>query len=190
MHLYGTQTSPYARRIRLLLQGESFEWHNVNVAEGEGRQLMLKYNPVRKVPFLVDGDTVLFDSFLIGRYVLQKYNRPGLTWEQESQVMLTSGACDSMVELILCKRSGMDVQEDLFFFRLQRERIAGVLETLDQQVSSELYNQWAFPAMCLYSLLDWADYRELINWEPYPNLKIFHQTSAQQPGVVESDPRL
>jgi len=45
MKLYGSQTSPYVRRIRFLLATTAHEFINLNIFAGEGRQTLAAINP-------------------------------------------------------------------------------------------------------------------------------------------------
>ena len=65
MRLYGTHTSPFVRRIRILAAelGEPVDW--IDTALPEGQEQLLEVSPLAKVPVaVIEGDTV-FDSRLI-----------------------------------------------------------------------------------------------------------------------------
>ena len=71
MKLIGSTTSPYVRRIRLLLSDEPYEFINLDIY-GEGRDELRRTNPTLKIPVLIDGDQELYDSRVIARYLGQK----------------------------------------------------------------------------------------------------------------------
>lgn len=190
MKLYGSQPSPYVRRIRLALSGRAYQFEALDVFAGAGREKVIRHNPARKIPVLEDGDLILSDSSVIYRYLAEKFAWKPLSWDQENQLTTINAANDSLVELLLCKRSGFDIEDDKLFFNLQRERIAGTLAALNQQVKAGVYDQWQYPAMCLYSLADWSDFRDLLELDDYPALLAFRSRNVDRPGVAESDPRL
>ncbi|WNO61239.1 glutathione S-transferase family protein [Rheinheimera sp. MMS21-TC3] len=190
MKLFGSQTSPYVRRIRLALADKPFQLIMLNIFDGPDRATLIKYNPARKVPMLLDGEQIVFDSGVIYRYIAEKFSWPKLSWQQENQLTIINAANDSMIELLLCKRSGFDIDPNKLFYSLQHERIEGAFKVLEQQVSAGQFNQWHYPAIALFCLLDWALYRELISLQAFTHLKQFHQQHLQQPGVAKSDPRL
>lgn len=190
MKLFGSQTSPYVRRIRLALADKPYQLVKLNIFDGPDRATLIKYNPARKVPMLLDGAQLVFDSGVIYRYLAEKFDWPKLSWAEENQLTVINAANDSMVELLLCKRSGFDIDPNKLFYSLQHERIEGAFKVLEQQVISGQYNQWHYPAMALFCLLDWALYRELVSLDAFSHLKQFHQQHQQQPFVAQSDPRL
>lgn len=190
MKLFGSQTSPYVRRIRLALADKPVQLIMLNIFDGPDRAILIKYNPARKVPMLLDGEQLVFDSGVIYRYIAEKFNWPKLSWEQENQLTVINAANDSMIELLLCKRSGFDIDPNKLFYSLQHERIEGAFKVLEQQVGAGQFNQWHYPAIALFCLLDWALYRDLISLQAFTHLKQFHQQHLQQPGVAKSDPRL
>lgn len=190
MKLFGSQTSPYVRRIRLALAGKPYELITLNIYDGPDRATLIKYNPARKVPMLLDDEQVIFDSGVIYRYLAEKFHWPALSWQQENQLTLINAANDSMVELVLCKRSGFDVSADKLFYSLQRERIEGAFKALEQQVAAGKFNHWNYPAMALFCLIDWALFRDLVGLNAFAALTAFHQQHSKQAAVAESDPRL
>lgn len=189
MKLYGSQPSPYVRRIRLALAGKAYEFEALNVFEGKGREKVIVHNPARKIPMLEDGKLLLSDSGVIYRYLIEKFDWKPLTWAQENQLTVINAANDSLVELLLCQRSGFDIQEDKLFFNLQRERVAGTLAALNEQAKEGVFEDWQYPAMSLYALVDWSDFRDLAELDAYPALRAFRSRNADRPGVLESDPR-
>ncbi|MEZ4300474.1 MAG: glutathione S-transferase family protein, partial [Polyangiaceae bacterium] len=65
-----------ATRPRWLLEqlGEPYELVNVDLQKGEHKQLpYLRIHPLGRVPALVDGDTVIFESIAICMYLADKY---------------------------------------------------------------------------------------------------------------------
>ena len=65
MTLYGSLTSPYVRRVRILLENIDYEFKNTNVYDDTQRAEFSAISPLRKLPVLVDGDTPIFDSAAI-----------------------------------------------------------------------------------------------------------------------------
>lgn len=190
MQLYGSIPSPYVRRVRLALSGQAVEFISLNIFEQQDRARLIALNPTRKIPMLVDGEQVIYDSGVIYRYLQQKFGWQPLTWVEENNLTLINAANDSMVELFLLKRSGFDTAEDKLFFNLQRERVAATLQVLADKVSAGEFSQWRYPAMALYSLIDWSTFRQTFDFSSLPALQQFLQTHAQQAGVAATDPRL
>lgn len=190
MKLYGSQTSPYVRRIRLLLATTAHEFINLNIFAAEGRQTLAAINPALRIPMLDDAGQVIFDSGVIYRYLAPKLGIAPLGWYQENQLTVINAVSDSLVMLLQCSRSGFDTNDDKLFFNLQRERVATSLYVLEQQADNGEFAQWDYVAMALYSLVDWTLFRELMEFDDYPALLAFLAQNKAQPMIKDSDPRL
>lgn len=190
MKLYGSQTSPYVRRIRLLLATTAHEFINLNIFTGEGRQTLAAINPALRIPMLDDAGQVIFDSGVIYRYLAAKLGIAPLSWYQENQLTVINAVNDSLVMLLQCSRSGFDTNDDKLFFNLQRERVATSLYVLEQQAANNEFANWDYVAMALYSLVDWTLFRELLEFDDYPALQAFVAQNKTQPMIKDSDPRL
>lgn len=188
MKLYGSTTSPYVRRIHLLLEGQDYDVENLKLTETADRIKLKAKNPTLKIPMLEDGDVVLFDSRVIAQYLREKLSHTPLTWEEENQITLIDNANDSFVSMFQLQRSDIDTTADRLFFNYQRERFDEVFAALDQQVGNGKFAQWNFPAMCLYCLLDWITFRNLKDYSDYTNLVSFYKQHAERPAVIASIP--
>ena len=190
MKLYGSQTSPYARRIRLLLATTAHEFINLNIFAPDDRETLAAINPTLRIPMLVDDNQTIFDSAVIQRYIAGKLALSTLSWYQENQLTVINAVNDSLVMLLQCSRSGFDTSDDILFFNLQKERVATSLYVLEQQAANGEFANWNYVTMALYSLVDWVLFRELVELDDYPALLQCVVNNAQQAGVKQSDPRL
>ncbi|MFT7007608.1 MAG: glutathione S-transferase [Colwellia sp.] len=193
MKLLGSTTSPFVRRLRLYsvqLNITNFDFVNLDIfASSEDRKLLTEKNPAQKVPALLDEEQCISDSRVIFRYLSQKYQQPSLTWPQENLLTVIDAANDSLISLFLLKRSGLDTSEDRFFFNLQHERVEKTFLALDQAVKNGEFEQWHYPAICLYCLLDWVEFRQLYDFSSLTDLVEFHRVNTNNDDVKETDPR-
>lgn len=189
MKLYGSTTSPFVRRIRIVLASIDHEFLNLQIFSGADRELLASRNPTLKVPCLEDGSEIIFDSRIIYNYLADKYQYEPLTWEAENQLTLIDAANDSFVQLLLLKRSDFDIAQEKFYFNLQSERIEGVLTSLSNQINRGLFSGWNYPEICLYSLVDWVLFRELHDMQDYPELLWFYEKYQNKIEVTATDPR-
>lgn len=188
MKLIGSTTSPYVRRIRILLGEEPHEFVNLDIFDKD-REELRRQNPALRIPMLIDGDQVLYDSRIIARYISAKQNRDPLTWDQENQLTLIDAANDSAVLLLQSKRSGLDIDSDAMFFRLQHERMDSSLKALAEQVEEGRFRDWNYPAICLYCMVDWVDFRGLSDFAGVESLLEFRDSYREDPWVQRTDPR-
>jgi len=140
-------------------------------------------NPTHKIPMLQDEQQVVFDSGIIYRYLAEKFKVTPLTWQQENTLTTINAANDSLVELLLCKRSGFNVDEDKLFFKLQRDRVAATLHVLSDKVISGEFLHWNYLSISLYCLVDWILFRELVDLTKYPALVDFRSENLHQAAV-------
>lgn len=191
MILYGSNTSPFARRLRIWLASERlpFEYIHLDIFSEQGRAILSEHNPAKKIPFLVDGSTVICDSNVIYRYVSQKFQLPALTWGQENALTYINACNDSLVELLLCQRSGFDTNSDKLFFNLQRERVGALLALLNEECMKSSFINCSYLAISLYCLIDWIEFRALWPLESYPALVECYGKVKNQFDVTQSDPR-
>jgi glutathione S-transferase len=69
MRLIGTLTSPYVRKVRIVMAEKKLDYH-FELEDVWGSDAMLKFNPLGKVPCLVmEGGEAVFDSRVIVEYV-------------------------------------------------------------------------------------------------------------------------
>ncbi len=195
MKLIGSGMSPYVRRIRLflegqkLLEGQDYDFINLNIYSPQGRAELATYTPAMKIPVLIDAEQKVYDSRVIHRYLSEKQQNSPLSWNQENLLSLIDAANDSFVILLLSARSNIDTHADALIINLQKERIERTLPLLEQAVADGEVSAWDYPAICLFCLLDWVHFRELHNLDQFPNLSRFLSVKATEPGVEASNPR-
>ncbi len=189
MKLYGSTTSPFVRRIRIVLANTEHEFINLNIFEGEGRDILASKNPTLKVPCLEDDGQMIFDSRVIYSYLLAKLDLPPLSWDQENQLTLIDAANDSFVQLFMLKRSGIEATNDQLFVRLQKERIASTLSLLNEMADAGEFDGWGYPSIALFTLIDWVEFRELHPLTGLDALKAFHHANSDRIEVTATDPR-
>lgn len=189
MKLYGSLPSPYVRRVRILLHERDMHFVNIQVFEPADRAILVEKNPTLKIPMLEDGEQVLFDSRVIYRYLSQKWSWKPLSWAQENLLTLIDAINDSLVQLFILRRSGILPQPGVLFFSAQEERITACLQALETSLQEGQFSEWAYPSVCLYSMVDWARFRELYRFDAYPLICQFMSDNASRPEILATDPR-
>ena len=186
--LYGSIPSPYVRRIRLYLEGIEHEFKALNIYDDLERQAFAKLTPIRKLPILQAGETVLFDSHSIAEYLREYKREPAFSHAQRNLIHVIDAAIDSLIVLFLSQRSDLPVDEDRLYFRLQRERLSDSLTWLEQQAQGTAFDQWHYPSMALVALMDWAEFRNLHSFAAYPALQAARHPYTQYPSVLATAP--
>jgi glutathione S-transferase len=193
LKLYGSTTSPYVRRLRIWLANTKHEFVNLQIFAEQDRQVLAAKNPTMKIPMLEDGTDgsvqIIFDSRIIYRYLTDKFDDPLLSWEQENQLTLIDSANDSLVQMFILSNSDIQPDEDKLYFKLQKERVNAVLVHLNDMVANQQFASWNYPAICLYCLIDWIEFRNLHNMQGLTDLLAFHDDNAQRIEVTATNPR-
>jgi glutathione S-transferase len=110
MRLLGTLRSPYVRKVRVvaaeagLLDQITLDVHAVHLAETAPE--VMAVNPLNKLPTLVDGDVVVFDSLVICDYLADKAGRADLLprdMPARLEVMKTHALGDGLLDLCILR---------------------------------------------------------------------------------------
>lgn len=187
--LYGSTTSPYARRLRIWLANKEHAFINMDIFDEEQRTLLREKNPILKIPFIEDDNNVIYDSRIIHRYLNQKWQLEKLSWQDENNMSLMDGVNDALVNLLILKRSEFNVDSDQLYFNLQHERADLIFNQLNEKVVNGEFSDWNYVGICLFSLIDWAMFRALYDFADLPNLVAYHQMHLHREEVVSTDPR-
>ena len=168
--LYGSLPSPYVRRIRLFLDTMTHEFHSIDIYNDTIRSEFTKISPIKKLPVLIDEGKSIFDSHVIYQHIRRKRGLAEASIEECNLVSAIDAVTDSLIILLLGKRSELPIDSEKLIFKLQLERIPDSLSWLNQQAEQGAFNEWHFGTMALISLIDWAQFRELYDFAAYPKL--------------------
>ncbi len=166
--LYGSKTSPFVRRIRILLETIPYDFKELNIFEGQDAIDLNKINPINQVPVLTDGETTIWDSRQIFNYLNSFHRFQNMDWQDENMLTAIDGAKDAGVSLLLMKRSGININEPLLYVQRQKERIDSILDYLKPYIRDRALKEWNFHTISLYCFIDWAIFRGMISIENRP----------------------
>ncbi len=189
LKLFGSTTSPFVRRLRIWMANLEHEFVNMQIFAGSDRKVLAERNPTLKIPMLEDDNEVIYDSRVIYRYLNEKFDFPRPSWEQENQLTLIDAATDSLVQMLLLERSELDTASDTMYFNLQRERVDATLTHLNGLVEQGHFKNWNYPAICLYCLVDWIEFRTLHDLSEQTALLQFKLDNCQRIETTATDPR-
>ena len=168
--LYGSLTSPYVRRIRMLLEGIDYEFNDTNVYDDAQRAAFSAISPLRKLPVLTDGDTPIFDSHVIAEHIRKKRDWTETSIDQHNVISAIDAVTDSLIIVFMARRSGIDVSEEKLLFKLQFERLPILLNWLNEQAKTGMFNDWNLVSIALIAMINWVSFRELYDLSDYPDL--------------------
>lgn len=201
MKLIGSHTSPYVRKVRIVLAEKKIDYDFVLDSPWEANNGVSRLNPLGKIPVLVlDDDSSLYDSRVIVEYLdaTAPNNRLIPAGGRERIVVrrweaLADGINDAVVAGFLEAKRSAEKRSDEWIARQRGKVIAG-LEVMATDVGEQ--------AWCHGSAISLADiavgvclgYLDLrcadIDWRTaHPNLARLFERLMQRPSFAETVPR-
>lgn len=171
--LYGSQTSPFVRRIRMLMEPLPYDFQEMNIFEAQDAVTLNKINPINQIPILTDGDQTIWNSRMIFNYLNSKHSLQKMSWDDENLLTAIEGAMEAGVALLMLKRSGIKVEESYMYIVRQKDRIESVLDYLKPYISGKAMSEWNIHTMSLYSFLDWGQFRNMFSIAHRPECEVF-----------------
>ncbi|MCM8596623.1 glutathione S-transferase [Accumulibacter sp.] len=201
MKLVGSLTSPYVRKVRVVLAEKKIDYDFELDSPWLAGNTVAEVNPLGKIPVLVlDDNTTLFDSRVIVEYLdnvapnnklMPAPNRERAEvrrWEA-----LADGVCDSAALIFLERKRPIEQQSSEWTARQQDK----ILRSLEFMASELAEHPWC--AGTHFSLADVAVGCALgylvfrfpeIDWqERHPNLARLYAKLIRRPGFAETVPQ-
>ncbi len=188
--LIGSFTSPYVRKIRLLLWSDkTVIFKPINYLEEEGNRYLKAINPLNQIPMLLDGETPIYDSRVMFNYISKKWKLKELTIEEENILSVIDTAMASGVNLFSLRKGGIDInQAENYFLVRQQERIPTLIQHLLPWVSKQDPKaDWNYLTMSFLSLIYWLELREIYSTKHLTEVTSFMERFKDCPGVVETE---
>lgn len=195
MKLFGSYTSPYVRHCRIVLAQTQSDFQFIPTDYAQSGAL----SPTKRVPFLQDGDVMLYDSASIVRYLREQDAQNGLgrdlkisgfcdTLDDFDLFCLVNTALDTTVNVFLLERDGITGEQSPYLLR-QQERVQAILTELNQR-EWPLEGPYTDGQLRLACFLSWAQFRERIHLADYVQLQQFLRGLNSQPWFANTHPAL
>lgn len=201
MKLFGTHTSPYVRKVRIVLAEKKLDYQFVLEDVGAADTRIQEVNPLGKVPCLAmdDGD-VLYDSRVIVEYLdtlspVGKLIPPSgreradvKCWEA-----LADGILDAAILVRLEETKRPAEQQSAQWIRHQMGKVEAGLQAMSTSLGDKPFcngNQYSLADIAVGAALGWLDFRfPQIGWrESYPNLAKLHEKISERPSFKDTVP--
>jgi glutathione S-transferase len=200
MKLYGTTTSPYVRRVRIVAAELGLPFELLDTTTQEGQEALRAVNPLWKVPtVVVGGGQVIFDSHVIIEHLLRQHGHGPLRpvaadpdgWLREQKLIAAiDAALDTAINVFYFHRDGVDVDSIPYLVK-QRDRVRSILHWLEP----ELRGSWltgeprlGVAEIVLVSALDWLCFRDRYPVDAHPAFAAFRAAHADRPSVRSTRP--
>jgi glutathione S-transferase len=189
MKLFGTTTSPFVRRVRVVAAEVGEPVERIDTAPDAGQQALREVSPIRKVPVAVVDGRTLFDSRVIIDWLVTTRGWGGITpprdpWREQNQLNAIDAAVDAVIQLFYLRRDGVAVAGSPYETR-QLDRADAIFGWLAGQLSTESFG---LPELALISALDWMDFRKSYPTERASKLDAVRRAWAERPSLVATRP--
>lgn len=194
--LYGTLTSPYVRRVRIvaLELGVDVEW--IDATTDDGQRSLRAFNPLWKVPAARLGGEELLDSHLIDERLMAHFGPGPLAAVDPSDVAtaklctVIDGVLDCLINAFYLRKDGAD-PASVAYVRKQFDRGTHALGWLEERVNGPWLTEaerFGLPEIALVTTLEWIRFRNVVPLDAYPNLVSCAAHHAARPSVAQTAP--
>ena len=201
MKLIGSHSSPYTRKVRIVLAEKKIDCEFVIDSPWLAGSKVPGVNPLGKIPVLVlDDETSLFDSRVIVEYIdaTTPNNKlfPVPTRERievKRWEALADGVCDAAVAALLESRRPPAEQSAGWIAR-QREKVARSLEFMAEELGEKKFcmgTHFSLADIAVGTALGYLRFRfPDIAWQDsHPNLARLYAKLLERPSFDETTPR-
>lgn len=198
MKLYGSLTSPYVRKVRILLKEKAIPCEFIVEDPWSEKTIAPQMNPLGKVPVLVlDNQKVLYESGLILEY-LDSLGSDRLIpaagearWEVLRWHALGHGILDAVVARLMETRRPAEQQSAKLIAR-QEGKVAKALDAADQAEKGRIYlvgDQFSVADLALGLALEYIDFRYPHDWRSrHPRLAQWLASISRRASFAETVP--
>jgi len=202
MKLIGSLTSPYVRKVRVVLAEKKLDYNFV-LEDVWGSDAILAANPLGKVPVLVmEGAEAVFDSRVIVEYVdtlspvgklIPASGRERVevrTWEALADGILDA-AVAARLEATWIHRT--DAQRSLAWIERQQSRVTAALKSISQGLGDKAYcvgTHFSLADIAVGCALGYLDFRFPENtWRTdFPNIVRLDDKLAARQSFIDTAP--
>ncbi len=189
MKLYGTTTSPFVRRVRIVAAEVGEPVDRIDTATDAGMAQLREVSPIRKVPVAVVDGRTLYDSRVIIDWLVTTRGWGGVQpardrWREQNLLNAIDGALDSVIQLFYLRRDGVTVDGTPYAQR-QLDRADAIFAWLAKELSPEAF---ALPEISVCCALDWMDFRNVYPTDRAGGLAAVRAALRERPSMVATRP--
>ena len=197
MKLYGSLTSPYVRKVRIVLKEKGLAHDLIVEGPADAAGNVVRLNPLRAIPVLErDDGEILFDSLMICEYLDSLNDKPRLypvsgeaRWQALRWQALGQGMLEATVARMLEGRKPAEKQ-DASVIAKHAARIAAALAFAAARVPANGFlsgNSIGIADIALGTALGYLDLRYVHDWRgQHPKLANWFSPIGQRASFVET----
>ncbi len=202
MKLLGSLTSPYVRKVRVVMAEKKLDCQ-LELEDVWGNDNILRSNPLGKVPCLVmEGGEAVFDSRVIVEYLdtlspVGKLIPP--SGRERIEVRTWEALADGLLDASLLARMEAnwkhrtEAQRSQAWIDRQMSRVEAALKSMSQGLGDKSWccgNHFTLADIAVGCALGYLDFRfPHIDWRgAHPNLQKLHEKLATRPSFIDTAP--
>jgi len=200
MKLIIAKPSPYARKVRIVLQERNIPYDEIIDVPWNPEAVASQHNPLGKIPILLlDDDSIIYESSVIAEYLetLEREPKlipadPALRVAVKQIEALADGVCDAIVLSVLEQQRSPDKQSVDWLLR-QRAKIEAGVADFDRRLGNRTWlvaDEYSLADIAVACALAYLDLRlPQYNWrDTYPRLVKFSERLEKRPSFQASRP--
>lgn len=196
IRLYGTITSPYVRRVRVVAHELGLPVELIDTATDAGTASLRAKSPIWKVPAAEIDGVLVFDSHAITELLLARAGRgpiaPFLADDVEARNVLNviDGALDALINVFYLRKEGIDVDQ-VPYLKKQQARARASLDWLESRVYEPFVTskrELGLPEIGLGSALGWMRFRNAYPIADHPRLLRCLEALEKRPSFADTQP--
>lgn len=201
MKLFSSRTSPFARKVRILLLecglNEAVEEIFVSGSPLDPATMPVAQNPLGKIPTLVlENGTALYDSRVICRYIADRASWNGYPagadlWRALAVEALADGIMEAALLCVYEERLRLPEKRSTDWVEGQWCKIERSLAKAEAECLDLLSGRLGMPGIGLSVALAYLDFRHAgRGWRPrYPRLSDWHHKVSQRQSFLNTEPQ-
>ena len=199
MKLVGSRTSPYVRKVRVILAERNLAHEFIEESAWTAETTVPRYNPLNKVPALVmdDGESI-YDSAVICEYLDAISGGGYLPKDAAARARvkrdeaLGDGIADAGITAFLERKRDLSRQDSAWIAR-QMSKVDAGIEALARRLGRDAFlggAQMNLADIACACALFWAEFRmpELRWRDRHPNLKAWAERLESRPSFAATRP--
>jgi glutathione S-transferase len=203
MKLIGATTSPYVRKVRIVMAEKKLDYQFVEEDVWSADTAIMQSNPLGKVPCLVmEGGEALFDSRVIVEYLdtLSPVGKLIATVGRErAEIKTWEALADGVLDALILARLEANwggrtkAQRSQAWIDRQQQKVQASLKAMSQGLGDKPFCAGIYLSLADIAVgcaLGYLDFRfPDIDWRtPYPNLAKLYEKLSQRPSFTETRP--
>jgi glutathione S-transferase len=189
MKLFGTTTSPFVRRVRIVAAEVGEPIDRIDTATDAGQAQLRELSPIWKVPAAVIDGRTIYDSRAIIDWLVTTRGWGGLQpprdrWRELNLINAIDGALEGIIQLFYLRRDGVAI-DGTVYAKHNLDRADAIFAWLGKELRADGFGLPEIAAICA---LDWMDFRKTYPTERAAALHAVRSAWAERPSVASTRP--